>query len=424
MHNPIRPAQNPAPVKTLSTARTMDRSNSVRRTAALLAALAILTAAALILTSCAAPGGTTTATTAAPATTQPTTAPTAAPNETTTNPGATTPLPINAVEQALIDRLERYREQLPAGPEAKPAAESRQTQLVNGMVNLYNLEASSREIHSLYLEGIGQLEPERADTFTAYAIASLRRNSFMERVDISRYTKDPLFFDRFLAEGKRVDYHYAEFSRNPEQIKDSDIKAMVLDARDRGYVLAMAEGSIFYVVDFTIMASHRTANTQPMADLLLTLGIDTLDPLASDGAFIVDRETLAARTYQLEQMLGASRAVEATAVNYLAVRYADHLTMLLFGIDNTPTFDFASKQLTTEAKTLFNGLATIETSLTAALVRDFLSLVEKAGGRVTDDVYAEMVEKIWSISPLKGMTEAERNAYGDWMSGVMPVTPD
>jgi hypothetical protein len=35
-----------------------------------------------------------------------------------------------------------------------------------------------------------------------------------------------------------------------------------------------------------------------------------------------------------------------------------------------------------------------------------------------------MVEKIWSISPLKGMTEAERNAYGDWMSGVMPVTPD
>ncbi len=325
--------------------------------------------------------------------------------------------PLSPVEQAYRDKLAAYLEQLPvASDEIKPAIDAEQADLVKQMARLYAGAADSRDIFALYLSGITQLSPASADLFTAYAISGMRRNSFEDYTEIEySYTSDPAFLDRFFAEAEKYGFNWIELNRQVDAITDTKVKALVKGAQEQGYYVASSEGMIYYLVDFTRFAEYRIANSRPMADLIVTQAIDSLDPMSSDAAFIIDLPTLAARTYGIGQTLEDYKG--SRYEKFLASRFRDHLNLLFFGIDNTPNFDYSTGLMTDEAKATLADAATLTETFMGQLTTEFLALIEANAGKMDDATR----EKAWAlldkVDEFYGLTDEDKGDYGQWMSG-------
>ncbi len=325
--------------------------------------------------------------------------------------------PLSPVEQAYQDKLAAYLEQLPASEvEIQPVGDTEQADLVKQMARLYAGAAESREIFALYLSGITQLSPSSADLFTTYAISGMRRNSFEDYTEIEySYTSDPAFLDRFFAEAEKYDFNWIELNRQVDAITDSKVKALVKGAQEQGYYVASSEGMIYYLVDFTRFAEFRMANTQPMSDLIVTQAIDSLDPMSSDAAFIIDLPTLAARTYGIGQTLEDYKGTRYE--KYLASRFRDHLNLLFFGIDNTPNFDYGTGLMTDKARAALADAATLTETLMGQLTTEFLALIDANEGKMDEATR----EKAWTlldkVDEFYGLTDEDKGDYGQWMSG-------
>lgn len=379
------------------------------------AAIAVCIALALTLTSC---GSETTAQTQATSTTTAaTTATTAAP---TTTPAETT-APANPVEQAFQAKIDAYLSELPAEQPGTVSDADAQVQLVKQMTQLYTKKATSKEIYELYLKGITQLSPDNADTFTALAISGMRRNSFQDYTEIEKnYTKDQTFLERFLTEAKATSYNYLEFSHAPDAIKDAKVKELVKLGATQGYYVASSEGMLYYLVDFSVFAKYRNYNTKPLAALIETLAIDALDPVASDAAFLIDHSTLAARAWNIEQKLKDYKG--SRFEKYLAVRFKDQMTLVFYGVNNTPTYSYETRKFTDEAQAVFNDVQTLEGTQIAKLTTAYTALVAASGGKLDEATQKKADTLLDSINQTYGLTEADLTEYGNWMSGELPVT--
>lgn len=323
---------------------------------------------------------------------------------------------VNVVEKKYEDILATYMNALPIKQSDEPVSSDEQKIWVADMKALYNEKGTSKAIYDLYKKGISKLAPKEADLFTAYAISGMRRNSFEDYVALESYALQPDFWDRFYKEAERYDYKYIKLSQNVEDIEDTEIKTLVIEAKDQGYYLASGEGMMFYLVDFTEFARNRDYNTEPMRDLLITLAIDTLEPMAADGGFIVSGDIIAARTYGMGKML---EGYEGTRYEkYMAIRFKDHMSMLLMGIDNSPTFNYDDQRLKEDSLRIFKEIQTLEDSYMAELVTEFMELVASNDNELDEAVRTKAYEMLNKIDEKYELTLDDISSFGTWMSGL------
>lgn len=332
-----------------------------------------------------------------------------------TAPSNEDPKAVSETEKMYIAIIDGYLNKIPAEQPGTLASAEDQATLVKKMVNLYKQNASSQDLNALYIDGITKLSPNQADKFTAYAIAGMERNSFNDYSTIEKYSNDPDFFARFTGEAQSVDNKYVTFNQQTENIKDPGVKGIVQNAKNQGYYVASAEGMLYYLVDFTQFAKYRQYNTKPMASLLETLAIDCLDPMTSDAAFIVNGDTLAARTYGIEKMLTDYKG--SLYEQFLAVRFKEHINMLFFGVNNTPNFSYETNIINEKIPPLFKNIETLDGTFMAQLVKEFSTLVKANQGKL-DDVTREKADNILKAIDVKyGLTEKIEMDYGQWISG-------
>ncbi|MDD2533468.1 MAG: hypothetical protein PHC86_02065 [Eubacteriales bacterium] len=318
--------------------------------------------------------------------------------------------------QKYLAKLAEYQLDLPADTAPTTLASlTVQQKLVDDMIALYTQKAPSKAIHTLYLQGITQLAPEAADTFTAYAISGMRRNSFEDYQMLEQFANTQGSLDRFFKIAEPYEFNYLQLNRHVDAIHDPTIKALVVTAQDQGYYIASAEGMLYYLVDFSVFAQYRQSNTASMADLILSLAIDSLDPLSSDAARIVEPWVLAARTYGIERMLADYQG--SPYEKYVASRFRDHLVMLLFGLNNTPNFSYETGLITPEAQALFTELQTLEGSQIAMLTTQLQAVLAANGGKLNDTNREQAMALLNGVDKQYNLSETDLEQYGLWMSG-------
>ncbi len=326
------------------------------------------------------------------------------------------PRVLRPLEQRYQTIIDSYLQQIPAEPIGELAVQAEQDTLLKDMKALFDQAANSETIFALYQKGIVQLAPEAADRFTAYAISGLRRNSFEDYVEIEQnYTNDPAFLETFFAEAEVFGFKYLAMNRQAESVKDIKVRALLDRATEQGYFAASTEGMIYYVVDFTQFARYRAFNSPAMAKLLETLAIDDLDPMANDGALVISDDILAARTWNIEQMLLDYQGT--LYEKHLAVRFRDHLMMLMFGLDNTPTRDYTTDLLTDDAQAMFAEIKTLSESFMGQLIADFVAMIEANNGKIDDTIFEQSQTLFDRIDAEYGLKIADLEAFGSWMSG-------
>lgn len=336
---------------------------------------------------------------------------------TTAKPETTaTTAALSATEQKYIAKIKDYLVQLPAEKPGTAASADVQTKLVSQMTKLYAQKASSKDIYTLYLQGIKQLSPDKADMFTACAISGMRRNSFEDYTTLEKLASQSGFLDRFFEEAKLVDFKYVKLNQDPQAIDDKEIRTLVENAKAQGYYIASSEGMLYNLVDFTAFAKYRQYNSKPMAALIETLAIDALDPMTSDAAFLIDLDTLAARTYNMGKLLEDYQGTRYE--QYMVARFKDHMTMLFYGVNNNPVFNYQDNTIDPKSQVLFKDIQNLEGTRMADLIRQFSALVEANGGKMDDATREKGNQLLASIQSSFKLTDDEMAGYSDWMSGT------
>lgn len=325
----------------------------------------------------------------------------------------------NGTEKMYRATIDGYLNELLAEPKGIEASLEVQTKYVEKMVQLYNQNGASKDIHTLYVEGISKLSTTQADKFTVYAIAGLMRNSAIDYTNIEKYSNNPEFFEKFRKEAAAVNLKYVILNKNLENIKDPEVKKIVQDAKNQGYFVTSSEGMLYYQVDFTEFARYRKNNTQPMASLIESMAIDSLDPLTSDAAFIVNGANLAARTYAIEKMLKDYNGTQYE--KYLAVRFKDHMTMIFFGVNNTPNFSYETNLINENVLPLFKDIQNLDGTFMEKLVTEFRTLLEASGCKLDDSTREKAKDILKTINVKYGLTEKNETDYRQWMAGNLVV---
>lgn len=167
-----------------------------------------------------------------------------------------------------------------------------------------------------------------------------------------------------------------------KQLQDKGVKAKVEAALAGGYKLETAEGMVFPVVDYGALKKYNPSLSEKMKQYIDLLALESDAKMASDGGLIIGWDELAKRTVAFEQFFKAYPGTPE-ADHAKKLYYSSYLSAYLYGLDNTPIFDFDTFKLTDEVKASYeNTIKTYPGTTTAEAVQGFLDVLKKTKWQV------------------------------------------
>ncbi|CAH0121263.1 hypothetical protein PAE9249_03790 [Paenibacillus sp. CECT 9249] len=166
------------------------------------------------------------------------------------------------------------------------------------------------------------------------------------------------------------------------ELKDEKLRTAVQGLLAGKYKLETAEGSVFPVVDYKALAeAYQSYFTDAIKDYIALKAADSEQPVARDAALAITADELAARALAAENYL--AKYPDSVRFDTVKIDYLHKLTMVLFGLNNTPTFDYNDYRLTGEAKAnLEKIVAEHPDTVTSGFVQEFLDIVKQSNGQV------------------------------------------
>ncbi|MBB6633607.1 hypothetical protein [Cohnella thailandensis] len=164
-------------------------------------------------------------------------------------------------------------------------------------------------------------------------------------------------------------------------IEDGAAREKVQAALDGGFKLETAEGFAFPVVDYGKLKRFDSYASPAMKDYVALLALESDQKRAADGGLTISWEELANRTLTAERFVkdypDSPEKAKATE------RYLLYLTNLLYGLDNTPIFDFDTYKVKPDITELYEKIVSENPdTATAKLAQEFLDVLAKTDGYV------------------------------------------
>jgi hypothetical protein len=164
---------------------------------------------------------------------------------------------------------------------------------------------------------------------------------------------------------------------NLADIKDEAVRKLVETKLDGKYKLETVEGSIFPIVDYEPEKTYASRLSPELSDYIMLQAVESNDKMAADAGLLISWDQLAQRSLAAESYAtNYPKSPELEEVKYL---YIDrYLTAYLYGLDNTPVYDFETFKLLNEVKISYKKLVKEHPeTITAKVVVDYLDLLSK-----------------------------------------------
>lgn len=164
-------------------------------------------------------------------------------------------------------------------------------------------------------------------------------------------------------------------------MKSDSTRKAIQDTIDGGYKLDTAEGMIFPVVDYGKLKRFNDALSPEMRDYIALLAKESDQKSASDGGLVITWDEVANRALAAEKYIRDypdSKERDAAANLYL-----QYMIDLLYGLDNTPIFDFDTYKLNAGVKAEYEKIVSEQAGTTTAkVVQSFLDVMKQTNDAV------------------------------------------
>ena len=299
-------------------------------------------------------------------------------------------------------------------------SEEEQKATLVAMAKLKAKGATSTEIFTFFKENIEGLRTPYSDDFAAYAISGIQKNSFEDYRQTEPYFSDMTRYDLYMKEAEKYEFSYLELKRHTDQIVDPVLKELMAKAIPQGYIYSTAEGMVFPVTDYTEFAKYKTLYSPEFGALLNQLAYNNVSILASDGGLVIGYDQVAARIFEADKQLQASKETENNKYHkFLVMEYVSNLSVLLFGLDNTPAYDYETLKLKEELALLYKKMAEEKDSKTATYIQMHMANLEAEKGLYTEATMDQIRKLIQKIKADYKVSPEDEAAYTEWYSGEM-----
>ncbi|MFF2484562.1 hypothetical protein [Paenibacillus sp. NPDC058071] len=174
-------------------------------------------------------------------------------------------------------------------------------------------------------------------------------------------------------------------SSNAASIEDKDVRQLVVTKLSGGYKLEQAEGTIFPIVDYAMQIKFTSFLSEEMNNYVQLKAVESDEPAAKDGGLVITWKQLSERAVMAEAFVAAYPGVPE-AEEALGLYLDSYLPMYIYGLNNTPVFDYDTYKLKDEVKDSYKKIIQEQPdTVTAVIVERFLKVLEHSNGMVYEN---------------------------------------
>ncbi|WP_020617624.1 hypothetical protein [Paenibacillus daejeonensis] len=179
---------------------------------------------------------------------------------------------------------------------------------------------------------------------------------------------------------------------NVSEVPDETVRELILSKLKGNYTFITTEGSFFPIVDYGAFQAYEDTLSYDLVAYINLKAMESDEISASDGGLIVGWDELARRLLTAEDYLKLyAGSPEADEVRDIYLN--DYLPKYMYGLNNTPNYDFETMQVTAEAKASYEATASEHPdSVTGQLVQGFLDVLVETEGQIFTGTFEEPTE--------------------------------
>ncbi|WP_339323463.1 hypothetical protein [Paenibacillus sp. FSL W8-0194] len=269
------------------------------------------------------------------------------------------------------------------GPTTAPAAASAKTAHANAVFNqmMRLLKSPSKQAEAVaYMEkNIYQVTPWQA------TIMVLKLEN-AEKANLDAWN-DKFYRDNVQQKLIKLMKQGDDLTSLISKTNDKSLKTLFAGARDSGYRIDTAEGMFYLVLDYPRLQKVRPYVTNDIKSYIDIMTAETKAPFARDAALSVGWTEATKRALSDEAFLKSyPTSNRATQVKSL---YNLYLGVSMYGLNNTPMFDYDTKKVDPEGKAALQAAVQKgDPSKSAYLkkIKGFLEVLEKNHDMLTPEV--------------------------------------
>ncbi|QOS76862.1 hypothetical protein JNUCC31_18705 [Paenibacillus sp. JNUCC31] len=169
------------------------------------------------------------------------------------------------------------------------------------------------------------------------------------------------------------------FTKLMKRTQDSDLRALLKEARDSGYRLVMLEGSLYPIMNYAALVKYTSDITEDISSYIFIMMRETKNLPADDGALIIGYQEILDRARSQESFLELHpKSNRAKQMQDLLNSYTLYT---FYGLNNTPLFDYETNKMVANAQRGYNGvlqrLASVDSEFLTKLGA-FMDVVKEA----------------------------------------------
>ncbi|MGI6702819.1 MAG: hypothetical protein ACOX42_02090 [Clostridia bacterium] len=170
-----------------------------------------------------------------------------------------------------------------------------------------------------------------------------------------------------------------------DQVEHEALRALLIEVRDTGYRVETAEGMYFPIIDYSFYGKYSDYISDDMKEYIDIMATESGEVPAKDAALVIGWDQVVERALRQDKFLQDHPASEkAEEVKEL---YKKYVTFTLFGLNNTPLFDYNTKAMDGDAKDAYTQAAEGgEEGDYKDLLKGYLEVLEENSFALTDEV--------------------------------------
>jgi len=169
--------------------------------------------------------------------------------------------------------------------------------------------------------------------------------------------------------------------------QDQELKALLARTKNGGYKIETAEGTYFPIIDYSFYKKYRDYVAPDLKAYIDIMAVESEQVPAKDAALVITWDEVVQRALKQEQFINTYKdSSKAAAISEL---YEKYVLFTLYGLNNTPLFDYNSKTIKPDAREAYaKAIADTGSSEYLKMLREYMDVLNNNGYKLTDEVAA------------------------------------
>lgn len=254
--------------------------------------------------------------------------------------------------------------------------EVKQESIMKEYENIINKENAISEYIFFLNENIKYLSPDNASKFIIKAEEMQKEN--LTKLEEKYYESD---IQVKLNETFKPEYDLANIKVN--NVKDEKVRKLLEETINLGYKVETAEGTFFPIIDYSFYKKNAAYATSDIRAYIDIMAEESDKVPAKDAALVISWDELFQRSFNLEEFM--SKHKDSAKFEEVSVLYNKYLNFAIYGLNNTPLFNYEDNKINADAKAAYEKAIGKESRLSQVL-KEYYQLIEKNGFELNDSI--------------------------------------